>query len=151
PNAPKTFYNPGRSGRYLFHDSVINRLVWWLRAIDTVESDQHRLLARILLSSMFVSVSNARVSGKGRRYRANWEHRLISDDNIDSTFEKTLKNAVDQVRQHGARACHAYTVVEGDVRAVGFDDRKFTAALTSPPYPNSFDYTDVYNIELWLL
>ena len=24
-------------------------------------------------------------------------------------------------------------------------------AIFSPPYPNSFDYTDVYNIELWIL
>ena len=24
-------------------------------------------------------------------------------------------------------------------------------AVFSPPYPNSFDYTDVYNIELWAL
>ncbi len=24
-------------------------------------------------------------------------------------------------------------------------------SLFSPPYPNSFDYTDIYNIELWLL
>ena len=24
-------------------------------------------------------------------------------------------------------------------------------AIFSPPYPNSFDYTDVYNLELWML
>jgi hypothetical protein len=24
-------------------------------------------------------------------------------------------------------------------------------AVFSPPYPNSFDYTDVYNVELWML
>jgi len=24
-------------------------------------------------------------------------------------------------------------------------------AIFSPPYPNSFDYTDVYNVELWML
>ncbi|MEW3673849.1 hypothetical protein QOZ77_32065, partial [Pseudomonas aeruginosa] len=24
-------------------------------------------------------------------------------------------------------------------------------AVFSPPYPNSFDYTDVYNVELWVL
>ena len=24
-------------------------------------------------------------------------------------------------------------------------------AVFSPPYPNSFDYTDVYNVELWIL
>jgi hypothetical protein len=28
---------------------------------------------------------------------------------------------------------------------------KCDVAIFSPPYPNSFDYTDIYNLELWML
>ena len=28
---------------------------------------------------------------------------------------------------------------------------QFDLVVFSPPYPNSFDYTDIYNVELWAL
>jgi len=39
----------------------------------------------------------------------------------------------------------------GDGVAVTLAADPVDAAIFSPPYPNSFDYTDVYNLELWVL
>ncbi|MDP1363097.1 DNA methylase N-4/N-6, partial [Klebsiella variicola] len=30
-------------------------------------------------------------------------------------------------------------------------DQQADLIVFSPPYPNSFDYTDIYNVELWVL
>ena len=46
------------------------------------------------------------------------------------------------------------TVVLGDGRRVaiqGIDDSSMDLVLTSPPYPNNIDYSEVYKLELWLL
>jgi hypothetical protein len=49
------------------------------------------------------------------------------------------------------RSCRDYQLLRGDSRQlIGKIDR-FDAAIFSPPYPNSFDYTDIYNLELWML
>ena len=41
--------------------------------------------------------------------------------------------------------------MRGDARILAGAIGPHDLAIFSPPYPNSFDYTDVYNIELWAL
>ena len=41
-------------------------------------------------------------------------------------------------------------VQHGDARTISLDGQ-YDLSVFSPPYPNSFDYTDVYNVELWML
>lgn len=46
------------------------------------------------------------------------------------------------------------TVIIGDGRApsqLGVDEDSVDLILTSPPYPNNIDYSEVYKLELWLL
>ncbi len=51
------------------------------------------------------------------------------------------------------RALARVEVKEGDGRALQdtIDDRSIDVVLTSPPYPNNIDYSEVYKLELWLL
>lgn len=42
-------------------------------------------------------------------------------------------------------------MLRGDARTLTKDVGSIDLAVFSPPYPNSFDYTDVYNVELWVL
>ena len=69
---------------------------------------------------------------------------------------------VDVARRANVSAATVSYVLSGReelVRRIGGDTRKrmadldgpFDLILFSPPYPNSFDYTDIYNLELWVL
>ncbi len=42
-------------------------------------------------------------------------------------------------------------LLRGDARQLVGGIEPLDLAVFSPPYPNSFDYTDVYNVELWTL
>jgi DNA modification methylase len=45
-------------------------------------------------------------------------------------------------------------VLRGDGRTpsrLGLEPETFDVIVTSPPYPNNIDYTEVYKLELWLL
>ena len=42
-------------------------------------------------------------------------------------------------------------MLRGDCRELISKIEMVDLAVFSPPYPNSFDYTDVYNLELWAL
>ena len=96
-----------------------------------------------------VEVCNATVSGKGRRYRKNWETRQSTPSDLDNVFSSSVRAAVHDSLRFARRQTLLYTLIRDDaLRVLGTID-DMDLAVFSPPYPNSFDYTDVYNIELW--
>jgi hypothetical protein len=95
-------------------------------------------------------VSNIVVSGKGRRYRRNWRERRRSPATVLKLFLERARTAAADVHQYRDRPNIETEVIHGDARDLT-SDRQHDIAIFSPPYPNSFDYTDVYNVELWML
>lgn len=150
PGAPATFVEPGKSNRYIFSQAVAARLAGLRRAILALTNEDHRRLLRILLCSIAIELSNVVVSGKGRRYRRGWEGKQASPQLVLSAFDDAFVRAVIDIRQYRNRACLEYTLLRGDSRQLTPSQGEFDVAIFSPPYPNSFDYTDVYNVELWV-
>jgi hypothetical protein len=148
--APPTFIEPGVKGRFLFSSAVVSRFFAYKKAIDDVEDVASRRLFNVLLSGMSVSVSNAVVSGKGRRYRRRWQDRPLSAEQVDEFFERLVLEAMHDLRRFDARLTRDYRILRGDSRVLVHEIGKHDLAVLSPPHPNSFDYTDVYNIELWM-
>lgn len=147
---PPTFVEPGVKGNYLFAASVARRLMAYRDAISSIDDLACRRLFQVLLAGIAVSVSNAVVSGKGRRYRQNWRDRPISPDKVDVAFDAAALNAIKDIRRFDDRRCRQYTLLRGDARTALSEIGEQDLSIFSPPYPNSFDYTDVYNIELWI-
>jgi len=150
-SAPPTFIEPGVNGRYLFAKNVAGRFCAYRQAISEIEDLPTRRLLSVLLGAAAVPASNAQISGKGRRYRRGWEESPISPDSVDSMFEQSVLSALFDLRRFEARKCREYRVIRGDARSEVLQIDQADLAIFSPPYPNSFDYTDVYNIELWMM
>ena len=98
-----------------------------------------------------VEVSNVRVTGKGRRYRGGWKDRTAFPNRVVELFSASSILAIEQVGRFSSRLVNSFDLREGDCRANLKDIDPCQLAVFSPPYPNSFDYTDVYNVELWTL
>lgn len=148
---PSTFVEPGVNGRYLFSHEVAGRLASLLEAVLYVREDAVRRLLRVLLGTAAIEVCNATVSGKGRRYRRNWQERQVSPSDLDHQFTATVEAAVYDTTRFARRCSLAFNLIRGDARKKLTTLKEIDLAVFSPPYPNSFDYTDVYNIELWAL
>ena len=147
---PRTFVEPGHNERWIFDLPVAERIAMLLEAIETIPSKEHRRLFRVLLGGIVVEVSNVVVSGKGRRYRRGWQSRRTSSDDVDATFYASARKAISDIHRYARRKETAYELIRGDARSA-LSKGRWDLALFSPPYPNSFDYTDVYNVELWTL
>ena len=147
---PPTFCEPGRSGRYIFSKDVFALARSILRHSKTLNPDQARLL-RVLLGSVLVDNSNVRISGKGRRYRDNWEARRKTPDDLMNALLQAAKHAAEDLERYAGLPKGSHRVMHGDARRGLSRVQTADMALFSPPYPNSFDYTDVYNVELWML
>jgi hypothetical protein len=149
--APATLVEPGSKSRWVFSRSVAQRIVDLNAAIETIDGRTNRRLLRIILGSILLVVSNVTVNGKGRRYRGGWERRSCSPEVVDEAFRQTFRAVVHDLKCFGARACPDYRLIRGDCRKRISLVEEVDLAIFSPPYPNSFDYTDIYNLELWML
>lgn len=150
PGAPTTFVEPGVDGKFVFHRVIAERLARLRQRIDGLRRPEHQRLMRVLLGAIALTVSNVTVSGKGRRYRRGWQHREVDPKVVNDAFENAFARAVYDIRRYQQRATTKYEVLRGDARKLIPTRPKFDLAVFSPPYPNSFDYTDVYNVELWV-
>lgn len=147
---PPTFIEPGVSDRWLFNYAVAQRVATFVSAIDSVDSEDQRRFFRVLMGGLLVDVSNVVVSGKGRRYRRDWRSRPLDPTIVDHLFVERARAAISDVHRYSSRPQVGRMVIHGDARTARIPGT-YDAAVFSPPYPNSFDYTDVYNIELWML
>lgn len=148
---PATFIESEGLERWVFNSTIAERIACHLDAIEELARPHHQRLFRTLLGGMLIAVSNVVVNGKGRRYRGNWRARELPSNRVDELFQSRAQNAIAEIHQYRFRRHCGYTLLRGDCltqipQAPGAD-----IAIFSPPYPNSFDYTDVYNVELWML
>lgn len=149
--AAPTFIEPGKKGRYLFSAEVAGRMAALLSTIHNIREEPVRRLLRVLLGSAILQVCNATVSGKGRRYRRHWETLRYTKTDLDRAFQSAVEGAIYDIARYSNRKMLKYRILRGDARVLLKDVSPVDVAVFSPPYPNSFDYTDVYNIELWAL
>ena len=153
---PPTFREPRtsrqeQSRRFVFWREALDRILALRLAIEGCPEERSRRLLRVLLGSILVQASNVVVNGKGRRYRSGWAGRPVTAHDVDRLFAAAVHRAAGDLGSFGHRTRTKGTVLRGDSRLLAHDVGPVDAAVFSPPYPNSFDYTDVYNIELWLL
>lgn len=148
---PATFVEPGVKERWLFDLPVLIQISRLRDAIEAEADPAVRRLFRVLLGGLMVGFSNASVSGKGRRYRVNWQERRVDPTCVLPTFADAVAAAIVEIGACAERPMVAATVLHGDSRRLLGSIGPVDQITCSPPYPNSFDYTDVYNLELWML
>lgn len=147
---PPTFVEPGVKDRWIFNRLVAEKILSYRAAIEELDDASTQRLARVALASVLIPASNALVNGKGRRYRKGWQDREIPD--VDELFESAFSKIVEDAPLTARKKVTDYNLLRGDAREqISHVGSSVDLALFSPPYPNSFDYTDVYNIELWML
>ena len=148
---PPSFVEPGVDGRWIFSREVFAVIGCALAAIDNLGSVSNRRLFRAVLGGCLVGVSNVIISGKGRRYRRNWQARQIQRREAEGLIVGAWTGAVEDALRLAGRASKTYDLRRGSSLKPGLQFGDFELAVFSPPYANSFDYTDVYNLELWVL
>lgn len=148
---PVTFIEPGLKDRWLFSKAVAKKIFALREAIKNVDSPKNQLLLNVVLGSKLVELSNAVVNGKGRRYRMGWESRQRTGADVELLFRQAFFKVFSDVCHYSRRSCKEFTLLRGDSRTTLNEVESVDFAILSPPYPNSFDYTDIYNIELWMM
>lgn len=110
-----------------------------------------RNLLRLALISAAMDCCNATQDGKCLRYRRDWEDENFGREEFLDCFEarvSQMSEDIDSTRLQASRS----RVYQGDsrLRLSTSTIPRFKLCVTSPPYLNSFDYSDIYRPELFL-
>lgn len=149
---PHTFIQDTTKDRWIFSNALGERITQYLRCVSMIEDQAVQQFFRIVLGSVLIDCSNVYVNGKGRRYRKSWQDNQSTPADMDAAFMRCFDVAFEDVQMFEDRPRPRTTLLQGDSRSMLASVRELADLIVfSPPYPNSFDYTDIYNVELWTL
>jgi tRNA G10 N-methylase Trm11 len=130
-----------------FSEPVLKELVQIKAQIDTIAHQQTRDFFNLAFLGILGPVSKTSKAGGflrivDRRTRANTIKPYFLDklDAMISDVKKTYES------EKGVERVETIAY-EGDARELDLD-RKYSAVITSPPYPNRHDYTRIYALEM---
>lgn len=129
-----------------FQKHVQKALAALTGAIATMPHE-HQDLLRLALSSIIVRVSNQE---SDTRYAAI--DKNVSEEEVYSAFGKAIQRASDALSRRGYSLADA-SVIEADTLTVRPEQigRKIGIVITSPPYPNAYEYWLYHKYRMWWL
>ncbi len=156
PPVAKTFQPRKNMKKWVFNRGVMDGILDVKYAISLIQDSSYQRLSRVALASILLDVSNVYRNGKCLSYKKNWQDTHIKRREVHEKFlEKLDKIRMDVAILEGVRPTvdNSKLCYYGDVRKKidVIPDNSIDLVITSPPYLNSRDYTDMYIAELWTL
>lgn len=146
--------------KWNFNDESLDGILDIKYAISFIEDEAYKNLFKIILASILLEVSNLFRNGKCLSYKKDWQTRKIYQrkdvhnlllskiENVIKNDIATLENILITTEVDNYNRLHF-----GDVRTniLNVPNNSVDLIITSPPYLNSRDYTDIYMLELKVL
>jgi DNA modification methylase len=143
-----TFSEGSGKSKWLFNRDVLTSFEGGLLALNKFPPSEKNIFKLSLIGAAMDNC-NALKDGKCLKYRSNWQNRKFNKDSFLKSLSERLINNIDDLEKQIIQK-QAY-IVNGDSRQVIKSiSGEFKLCITSPPYLNSFDYTDIYRPELFL-
>lgn len=151
-------FQPGKDKKkWIFDVGVMNGILDIKFAINLVEDEKYKRLFSIALASILLDVSNVYRNGKCLSYKEDWQDIKLSRRMVHNKFLDKLSNLIQPdieiLEKVESTVENLKYCIQGDVRRLisQIPDGSIDLVITSPPYLNSRDYTDIYVVELWML
>lgn len=153
----QTFQPRQGKTKWVFHKCVMDGILDIKHAISLIDEKKYKQLFLIALASILLDVSNVYRNGKCLSYKKGWQDRKLHRRQVHQKFLDKLYNVIlpdiKELEKSVIKVNNLNHCIYGDVRKklVELPDKSIDLVITSPPYLNSRDYTDIYIVELWLL
>lgn len=144
-----TFSELGGKSKWLFNARVLRSFAGGYNVVDNMKNSE---VFKLSLIGAALDNCNAVKDGKCLKYRNGWENFDFNKNTFLDSLEHRLAVIEEDLFDSDAKILKPSKIYLGDSRAILSKklDKKFKLCVTSPPYLNSFDYTDVYRPELFL-
>lgn len=144
-----TFTENGRS-KWLFNTDVLRSFEGGWQYTETMTSSDVKNILKFNLIASVMDNCNAVKDGKCLRYKKNWQKINYDKNSFLYSFEQRLQRMADDMEAQPIEKRSQIVLGDSRKKISLQPEFKFQLCVTSPPYLNSFDYTDIYRPELFL-
>jgi hypothetical protein len=146
-----TFSQRAGLKKWLFNKDVLCKVTSILNAINVQTPVHNEAFTLAALVAAF-ECCNVKRDGKALRYKKDWKKRKYAANDVVDKFKEHARIMIDDVERFPIAADKFPRIINSDSRTAlsTLEDSCYDLVVTSPPYLNSFDYSDVYRPELFL-
>lgn len=138
-----------RRKRGLFNQAVLKGFRGAWRSLEAAP-DTTRELLRLCLLRATLDCANFSRDGKALRYREALMQRRFGREEFDAAFSFRVVEVIEDIDADQIPPKSPHIELTDSRHQLSERFRGFKICVTSPPYLNSFDYTDIYRPELFL-
>lgn len=143
-----TFTSNENNDKWLFNKSVLRGFEALNEHINKIDSTD---IFRLALFTSVMQCCNAKKDGKCLRYKKKWDTLGYSSQELRFLFEKNSLQIIDDIIQNPLRIGNRKFINKDSRKAISeLPNQSVDLVIFSPPYLNSFDYSDIYRPELFL-
>ncbi len=145
-----TFTENDKLNKWLFNRPVADSYECGFRFLDRIPAPAVKDVLKLTLVSSLMANANARRDGKCFKYKKGWEKNGYGRESFMESIRANLAVCVNDVKN--SHVLVPPQIICNDSRAFLKNDGRenFSLCITSPPYLNTFDYTDIYRPELFM-
>ena len=155
----KSIVEKNQLDKWTFDKDVFTTINIIKSSIKNISDKKYRELFEIIFASLFLRYSNVYRNGKCLSYKKNWKNINHNCEELKEEFLYKLKmitmEDIKKLNQYNKKELFSNksNCIFGDMRKKIslIENSSVDLIITSPPYLNSRDYTDIYMIELWML
>lgn len=155
----KSIVEKNQLDKWIFDKDVFTTINIIKSSIKNISDKKYRELFEIIFASLFLKYSNVYRNGKCLSYKKNWKNINHNCEELKEEFLYKLKmitmEDIKKLNQYNKKELFSNksNCIFGDMRKKIslIENSSVDLIITSPPYLNSRDYTDIYMIELWML
>lgn len=143
-----TFCESEEKQKWLFNRSVLRGFSSSCIALNVQQAFDTPL--RLAALAALMDCCNARRDGKCLRYKSDWTTAGYTSSDFRKAFSRRLQLVVDDIQSTPLDGT-SVRVINRDCRTdlENIETGSVGLVVTSPPYLNSFDYSDVYRPEMF--
>ena len=145
-----TFTASDGLSKWLFNTEIVRSFEGGWHGTTGIPAPTRNLL-RLALIGAAMDCCNATQDGKCLRYRKDWADENFGREEFLDRFGKRLSQMREDIDKEKLESLDN-RVLQGDCRKTlgSRNVGRFKLCITSPPYLNSFDYSDIYRPEMYL-
>lgn len=145
-----TFTEHDSLKKWLFNRPVADAYESGFQFLENFESVHIKDVLKLALVSSLMANANARRDGKCFKYKRGWERNGYGKNSFLETLTAKLRVCLEDVDNTQVKAPPLVVCQDSRSFLKNDDNNTYSLCITSPPYLNTFDYTDIYRPELFM-
>lgn len=143
-----TFSESKGKKKWLFNLPVLRQYETIKKQI--VNSDYHDFFQLALISSV-MKCCNAEKDGKCLRYKRDWQNLNYDNEDLKRIFRESVNTIISDVKTEERFRAESQINLGSALHSIkNISSNSVDLVVFSPPYLNTFDYSDIYRPELYL-